>query len=500
MLVPATYVWSVNITIYEVEPILYSAVILILMSIFVFVCLSFFRNILSKKISIKYYNFVVIIICCLSLYVLGNRVRSAYNEYKYVVAISILLFLLVLYAIAKFKIIKIIFFVILIFNTCVFFFNVQNERNLSIEANSKNDIIIDFSLKNKPNIYYFLLESLHSTRALKQYYNQDISSYNKCLENLGFKIYDEIYSNRNFTLGTLSTVMSFNLDYNSHGIDDANLYVRHLITGGKGNNLMKLLKLNGYRTNLYFRGIPYFGLVKGEYLDYFDTTNEYFSKFIIYMLPIIDLNPKISRILGIEVHGGSEKNSDPWIENAVFNYVEKIDKNVPHAFFSTIDYSTHTDSYRYSYKDKQEWVKSQTYQESVKREFEAIKKIAKNITEKDPNSVIVFLGDHGSARLRGYPIYANSVSKLKEFAKNDGEDLNSVTDDFFSVYAAIKMPKGYDFPDDFSSVNIFLKALAILNPNVAEKLQKYEQPNLSCFTNDLKFYKNDGKLEFIESK
>ena len=168
--------------------------------------------------------------------------------------------------------------------------------------------------------------------------------------------------------------------------------------------------------------------------------------------------------------------------------------------FRRLNLLIHTNHLTYTYKQKQQWIKSQEYQNNLKAQFDEIIKVIKVIDKNDPNAVIILLGDHGSCITRGYPHKSNDNAKnhsekLYNFAQKDGETLRSVADDIFHVFAAVRLPNGLQLEPNFSSVNVFLKIFALLNPSQKETIDKYILPNYSSF-----YLMSKDKITLIDGK
>ena len=318
---------------------------------------------------------------------------------------------------------------------------------------------------------------------LKNIYHVDTSEFVNSLKSHGFEVYDNIYANSYHTLGTLTTMMSIGRLVPKNSNLDGNSGDRTLIPGGNNNHLMKIFKNNGYITKLYLDGSSYFGTIKGKYLDYYDgfMDTNFYNKLYYYTEPFKQIcksswRGKIDSLLDkystqlshcnvdtLSIIKEQNKSSSPFI---VFRRLNKLD---------------HTPSDgSYNYKQKENWMESRFYQTHLNEQFHEIEDFIKVINKNDPNAVIILLGDHGSWRLREYP-FNRGGEKLYDFAQNDGETLRSAADDVFHVFAAVRLPNGLKLAPNFSSVNVFLKIFALLNPSQKENIDKYILPNYSSF-------------------
>ena len=135
--------------------------------------------------------------------------------------------------------------------------NNDNFRFKYNKTNTSSDISNIDSL-NKPNVYWFMLDQYIRGDYLKKYFNYDNGSFLKYLENNGFYIAYNSYSNFEGTKDSLSTMLS--MDYYmqpENTIPSVKTYV-DILSGY--NNVVKNFKKNGYS---YYHG-PYAGSAKTQ--------------------------------------------------------------------------------------------------------------------------------------------------------------------------------------------------------------------------------------------
>lgn len=123
----------------------------------------------------------------------------------------------------------------------------------------------------------------------------------------------------------------------------------------------------------------------------------------------------------------------------------------------------------------------------IKNQIDEIKQIVTIINQKDPNSVVIFLGDHGSILFRDYQVQ-------RAYKNKDSISLKDFSNDLFKVFAAVKLPKSKKIEGNFSSVNIFFKVFSLLNPDLSNSIEKFYLPNLSLFRNHNSILLNEGEL------
>ena len=85
-----------------------------------------------------------------------------------------------------------------------------------------------------------------------------------------------------------------------------------------------------------------------------------------------------------------------------------------------------------------EWIKSGAdgYVEGARESVFILQKVISTIIEKDPNAIIVMLGDHGARTYLDLD--------LVEALKNNTIQLSEYADDFFNVYGAVRLPEQYE--------------------------------------------------------
>ena len=328
-------------------------------------------------------------------------------------------------------------------------FSAANNFMISVkEVNSNNSLSI--KLKEKPNIYYILCESMNSLDIAQKTYGLDkktADDFVAFLKKNGFYVPDYVYSNATGTLKTLQTLFLMN-DYvgGSKGIEDGSTLVRPMLAGSENNSLLKILKNNGYYTSSYMVE-GYFGAPKGKYLDFFDVDTSTIgsvvpptSKLIGHILSIFTGN-KISYI---------SKESKDIIES----YFEQEPPR-PHFMLHRPIGTAHTATEGYSVNGRKEWIESKKYLNEYYKEIESLKCLTENIIKNDPDAVIIMIGDHG-AHL--YNTRATNIDELKKDLQEANISYDDFINDHFKVFAAVRMPEKFKQIDEvFSPGNIFPK-------------------------------------------
>jgi len=105
------------------------------------------------------------------------------------------------------------------------------------------------------------------------------------------------------------------------------------------------------------------------------------------------------------------------------------------------------------------WVN--TYRNIVTKSDVVLIKLLRDFAEKDPESIVILIGDHGphfnTRRWEG------EKNDLNENMLKNGIQPTEVTRDLFEVFMAIKWPIGTKKPHEyFSHVNLFRQVFAVM--------------------------------------
>lgn len=372
------------------------------------------------------------------------------------------------------------------------------ERKLDSEdAIDLSEIIFD----EKPSFYYIHMESLNSPRILRDVYNIEEPEFYDYLEKKGFEVSNDVYSNGRFTQLVLKMMFTMRLwkENDPSGILTTPRQ-QGILSGNRENILFRIFKNNGYSTSMYFLGETYFFTKNGPYLDYSDV--ESFCNTNVFQ-PIFDLKKSFFDLFNEHIcFGRAEKDPFKILVNH-FALLEKFRDNNPQLVFihNAITQHSPVDG-TYSYKQKFDWVTDGrfdpyehpnfNYREAVHLSLKQTKKIIELILNRDPDAVIILQGDHGAHRLSGYP-WELDYRSFVDFAKKDGESYQTLVDDMFSVFSAIRIPNGRKISGVYSNATLFPKVLAVLNTKLKDKFESLSPMNCSLAPGD-KVVVKDGKL------
>lgn len=105
----------------------------------------------------------------------------------------------------------------------------------------------------------------------------------------------------------------------------------------------------------------------------------------------------------------------------------------------------------YDYTKSSVWVKSGFYQQRINEGNLKILEIVDLINNKDPEAVVIFMGDHGPWRLRNFPLNLNHLNINAENLMKINESLRTFVDDRYHVFFSFKAPNSINL--DFEVVS-----------------------------------------------
>ena len=344
---------------------------------------------------------------------------------------------------------------------------------LTYESSLKPPVKIDVTLKNKPNIYLFYLESYQGLSTLEKLYSIDTEPIRTYLNGKNFFIYEPVLSNSPNTLSSYAD--TFSMQYTpaqKPGFfhNDVEPAVRNLIGGSEDNTLFKTLKKSGYRTVLLTKDDPYFFNVLGDYLDETDLN---FSGGIFK--PLWDINGDKFQFLRFIFF-----DQDEWLQfhGDLYNRIKVATKRWTNTgqplFLCFKGGANHVPTDRLFYgalHDYEKW--KPTYRHSVEAANAEMEQIVDYLISIDPDSIIILIGDHGTQGFQSLlrnQLIAGDIDALQEKMRQYGFSQELVTDVFFSVLMAIRLPGekidiSHGLP--MSHVNLFRHIFAYLNDDPA---------------------------------
>ncbi len=515
---PVLYYMSSNYLNYSFE----QYCVTILTGIGVCVCLILLLEIFTKfliKEKITYYFkeiMFVILIYIINKYNLWLHFSSVFvkknNLVIFLISFSVICLILMFYR--KQKIINTFLGIICIL--CLFQYSQQiiiADLSYYLNGNkySCNKEFENLKLKNKPNIYYIYLESYHGQEALKKLYNFDNEQLYSELRKKDFIIYPDTYSNWDHTLASLCDVFLMN----HHFYFGKGYGLIRVIQGDKYNTVVNILKNNGYDIN-YVLPRSYIIRKTNKIVDNFNIPYSKFLALLLYgmpqgwqnyvvmhnksmMLSAIDSNSYHYMVrTNIDKASNSEKPQFTFMEIGLeWDYINQKNNGVMHVSLNNICPEKYLKfakwdgnmSDNYDYNMLKNWW-ANDYVEKVKKENTIILDTINYIEEKDPDSVIVLLGDHGA-----FQYLHMDVKGLKTLEKRMVEyniDTDTIAKDYFNVLCAIKWPKSVRKKESvvISGVNLFRYIFSSLAEN--DDILKNKKSDISV-SRGMYIFVKDGK-------
>ena len=317
-----------------------------------------------------------------------------------------------------------------------------NYTNVSSEWKNQNDDIEQIELIHRPNIYLFQPDGyVNFSEINKGFYMYDNSVFENYLTEKGFMNYDGFRSNYFSTLTSNSSLFMMKHHYyffKPERADQFN-YRKHIITE---NTALSILKNNNYQTH-YIVENPYI-LASVPALGY-DTVNISYDEFgPLYQWgePVHDVYEDFVTLI----------NQDP--STPQFYFVE---------FYKPAHVSVTKNGSKGKEKEREQWI------DQLKEANNLLVNLVDTVLEKDPDALIIILGDHG-----GY-VGFDYTKQIK--TKTLDRDLIYSA---FSTQLSILWPSEklkQSSPEIKSSVNVFRHLFS----NLAEdpKYTKHLEPNES---------------------
>jgi len=331
---------------------------------------------------------------------------------------------------------------------------------------AKIDTYNKVKFKAWPNVYFILLESFHSGRAMKLIYDYNNAAFESGLKSKDFVVYDNTYSNYNMTLTSL--LGTYLMDHHYYkavtGLAD-HAFARKIITGNDYNPVLTIFKKNGYAIQYLLKDGDLVHSKINDLIDYTFTENNCATT------PVILFKKGLLCKAYFLITAGSTqstfKNSE-YIEKVKRKIKESSQEKNSHLNFIKIG-ALHSPNrvkqapqlQKLGLIDKEYWAHAWKYLDYWIDEYKGIYKRASDeasdlvdyILKVDSDAVIILMGDHGAYRYRGLTPENRSIGPDKEIP------LSTLTVDFFGAFLAIRWPKGArSFTQDLkviSNVNVF---------------------------------------------
>ena len=300
----------------------------------------------------------------------------------------------------------------------------------SDEWMNQPDDIEEVIFKKRPNIYIIEPDGYANFSELgKGYYNYDNSDFENFLKDEDFKLYNDYRSNYVSTLSSNSSMFVMRHHYyNNTNTKSKELYNTREVIAGK-NPVISILRKNNYKNFLLLER-PY--LLVNRPKIYYDYCNINFEEISL-----------LAR--GFEI----KKNVINELDNLITN-----NTSTNNFYFVSIMKPSHVSVH----KNESKGVKKEraNYLKDLEASNQSLKKVINIIKEKDNNSLIVIVADHGG--------YIGLNYSLESAIKQTDRDL------IYSIFTsalAIKWPNETPGFDDKlnTSVNLFRVLFSYLSDN-----------------------------------
>ena len=303
----------------------------------------------------------------------------------------------------------------------------------------------EFVLKHKPNIYYFLVDGYARQDTLKEVARFDNEPFLKKMEEEGFLVSRNAYSNYHFTGASLSSTM--NMHY--HRMVDGLIPYPPMGESLKGDNLVrKILRNNGYK----IINIPAHWHQMGGY-GYEDVCikNNAFEIYESFLsaTPLRALNWKNHYVSNEDVMG--VMGLFPESPKFIFAHFAQIHDAI---------YDENGEFVSVLHPALSNYENSRRYVHSVSAMNQKLLELVDHIRKKDPQAVVIIQADHGptytGSQEMGDPSYW--VQNNDAFRLRSSKDHRYV----FGILSAIYLPE-YDSPVGDKVRSYFSGHLTLIN-------------------------------------
>lgn len=453
---PACLLWLKNIEFFGVNSIVKAVFLLLLISSALIFVINYFKRFIKSDV-VRVLFITLTLLLSVILFYWASKESLFIKSKQIYLMIAVVLFL---FLFGRIKIINVLLTLML---TVVFVSGTYNfllSEYSSKKNISANQIDTTIKLKKTPNIYYILCESMNSLDIANSVYGvpqKEIDDFKSYMKEKGFVIPENIYSNGSHTLETMYFVSIMNA---THAPTVGNLDLassqKNVIAGSKNNNLLRILKFNNYHVTHLLGGNTYYPK-KGPLVDYSDVhgiSTE--SEPLMYIHGLIGEIEKKYLFRKMNFTMMLEDNIAPQDPLEAIRWHLNQEHKSSTFVFQRMAYTNHTD-YECSKANSDAWLKSGWYKDAYIKQLDSIKKETEIILSQDPNSVIIFLGDHGAYLYRCF-VDMKRKHALKKILDENGITKKQYFDDKFKVFGAVRIPKDIgEIDSDFSSVNVFSK-------------------------------------------
>lgn len=387
-----------------------------------------------------------------------------------------LVFLVVVFFVCVFVNMK---YVNLFFATLLVMSSVSWVRSLSVapmEALSSEEQLLQREklgsvvFNQKPNIYLILLESYHNREALANIYRYDNGPMESWLSSRGFAIYEEFYSNYDYTLSSAESMFAMEHHYerSARGNDDS-LSARDVIGGRRFNPVLQVLKNNDYKVQ-YLLGNDHL-FYGSDYIDYstVDTSGLWGRAFRLYRKTFLDeffIKNKLRFRTNYKEQIPTRIDVAAEAGRPYFTFIKLGARHTPPRWSSLpashpARNEARTDWVTEAWKYLDYW--EGEYPRYLEEANSELKPVLSQILEIDPGACVILVGDHGAHRYRNIFLGDDNPNVALRSRKVPAIKVGL---DYFGVLFAVRVPDGVRFSEvPKSAVNLFRALFVALSGN-----------------------------------
>jgi len=339
-----------------------------------------------------------------------------------------------------FNVIAITVTLILVVNVITFF--IDNPFDESKEY-FKNIPLIEKNLKQKPDVFVFILDEFAGKHQLKMDFDYDLNSFNQSLRQKGFQIPNLSLSNYPNTALSMPSLLNMDyLDFLTDELDEESKDMRVPSKLRNQNNVMKIFIINGYDITSFYGGLDATGdaLIVNEKLCSYGTINTDLRKnFVLTYVPLTYFN---DIFLANFQH---EKLQ------CIFSYIENYKTNESQPRYNHVHIRLPHHPFIYDSEgnyisDRSKGEDKNAYLQQLQFTEKRISELIDTIQKESPQSVIILLSDHGfrpdinwdepsdDDLIRGFNIITAFYFPEKELSIQDKISLVNVYRIFFNEY------------------------------------------------------------------
>jgi hypothetical protein len=458
---PFAYLWANNWYAFSDIDLVFCAAVVAcaatVTGVFVFIAKRIFNKLLRSSSAWRLGYALLATLTVLLIAFFGYNTFQALSADRKILAVILILAITIANLIVLFTKFKLLNTFLLVSILLSFGNGLVNWAYDEINQNPAAPLNLNVNLKNKPNIYLYILESFNDLGLMNTVYGVETDAFKSFLDSREFVTYKNVYSNSTNTLLSLMDLFSMRLySAEEKGNQDVAKIARDTIGGGEGNTAFRILHENGYNVIFVTKGDPYYFHRKGSFIDQTDL-DSHFPNWKNFR-PIASANPLLLKAM------------NKWkrlikLETAVDWGLDKARGNAPYLLYFKGG-SLHSSGEPYSWKQADEWVASGRYKKWTEISLKDSMPLLDQIIEQDPDSIIILMGDHGAARYRYIWSSDGSAAKTNENFVNSGISGEEIAKDLSNIFLAVRIGStGQDISNDevMSPVNLFLHIFAYLS-------------------------------------